>query len=693
MLREIENHPSVLKVEHALGYLDTQRVARALDQQDMVEYWKSAPYLLNFMEDYQFKRALKRQVDQGCERELVDAIVASPRAMLSWKEWTRYERIDPVNAQLQAMIDQTLDKGWWRLLWVPPSLPYYQLEGPFADVEAGSVTKRLVFSNWHVVPRAVSALLSYEADRRMVCSFEPGAMNTTEARESRRPLLVFTRTQDRLSGMPVLAMLYPGTVLADIGDPLSILDREGNQRPRTLDDTLALIKADVCQRIAPLIAGAATSGPEDPRWYWAMPILLDARERKSLTRSWFDDVDSLADAWAANEDEGGRNVWREHVREARRVAYGELVPEGRPPKDLADVLALLALAGPGVTALRALARVVGDATMRRRKHVRYGAGRIAWGFRSLFNVPEVISLLRGIDKTEPYWRRVLEYCAHGCLQSTLDEYMHVQREGMGLFDKPPDEAAAKLADAAAAAVGMHVATPGVDEVHVSSDGRTVSIRNHGIRGRFAMRFGQERIDDGEKHFRADQVRQAFNSPFWPFVLVTTSVGQEGLDFHQYCHAVVHWNLPSNPVDLEQREGRVHRYKGHAVRKNIARRHAEKLAAKNDSTDPWHRLFKLACGETGRVSDINPFWVYPIEGGAAIERHVPALPLSRESARLPALRRSLAVYRMVFGQPRQDDLVDYLMHHIEPKRLTQMGEELRIDLTPPGGCDRTSLSSG
>jgi len=28
---------------------------------------------------------------------------------------------------------------------------------------------------------------------------------------------------------------------------------------------------------------------------------------------------------------------------------------------------------------------------------------------------------------------------------------------------------------------------------------------------------------------------------------------EGLDFHHYCHAIVHWNLPSNPVDLEQRE--------------------------------------------------------------------------------------------------------------------------------------------
>ena len=38
------------------------------------------------------------------------------------------------------------------------------------------------------------------------------------------------------------------------------------------------------------------------------------------------------------------------------------------------------------------------------------------------------------------------------------------------------------------------------------------------------------------------MREAFNSPFWPFVLATTSVGQEGLDFHQYCHAVVHFGL-------------------------------------------------------------------------------------------------------------------------------------------------------
>ena len=34
--------------------------------------------------------------------------------------------------------------------------------------------------------------------------------------------------------------------------------------------------------------------------------------------------------------------------------------------------------------------------------------------------------------------------------------------------------------------------------------------------------------------RLPEVREAFNSPFQPFVLATTSVGQEGIDFHWWC---------------------------------------------------------------------------------------------------------------------------------------------------------------
>ena len=173
--------------------------------------------------------------------------------------------------------------------------------------------------------------------------------------------------------------------------------------------------------------------------------------------------------------------------------------------------------------------------------------------------------------------------------------------------------------------------------------------------------------------RETTVRTAYNSPFRPFVLASTSVGQEGLDFHTYSHAIVHWNLPGNPVDLEQREGRVHRYKGHAVRKNVADEfRAAALDCRQD--DPWAAVFAaaLAARAVGD-SDIKPYWIFTRPGGAVIERYVPALPLSREAQQYRRLLRTVGAYRLVIGQPRQDDLIRYV------------GEDvswLRIDLTPP-----------
>jgi len=176
------------------------------------------------------------------------------------------------------------------------------------------------------------------------------------------------------------------------------------------------------------------------------------------------------------------------------------------------------------------------------------------------------------------------------------------------------------------------------------------------------------------------VRAAFNSPFWPFVLISTSVGQEGLDFHHYCHAVTHWNLPSNPVDLEQREGRVHRYKGHAVRKNLATAYAKEALHQTES-DAWETAFTLGkCRRPTDENDLVPYWLFP--GDAKIERHVPMLPFSREVERLQGLRRSLVIYRMVFGQSRQEDLISYLLTHIPESEQAAIVAELQIDLTPP-----------
>ncbi len=356
---------------------------------------------------------------------------------------------------------------------------------------------------------------------------------------------------------------------------------------------------------------------------------------------------------------------------------------GRPPDDLADVLTRVALAGPAVCALRAMARVVvgDDPELLLHEPIRNAAARISWGFRTLFNVPEVQSLVRGGESGEDaYWRRALDYCLNGNLQAVLDEYLHVLPEWLGLVGKHSEAQASEIAREVHDAVSLRAASYGVDDIRVTDDG--VTMQRDKLRARYALRFGVKTADEEAVVQRASNVRAAFNSPFWPFVLASTSIGQEGLDFHQYCHAVVHWNLPANPVDLEQREGRVHRYKGHAIRKNLARANRE-AAFSPQGADPWARLFEAARPPRGsaRDRDLVPYWVYQVEGGARIERYVPALPMSREIEKLEQLKRSMAAYRLVFGQPRQEDLVAFLSAQLSPEEVERLSAELRIDLSP------------
>lgn len=678
MLRESGGARPQVGTKHIRSYEEIRRIAGALGHSDVLEYWKASPYLLNFMEpdQYKLKGSFRDALDKG-SATVAGMLCKSPSSVLDPASWRAYEGIDPRHALLEHLAEQTVGAGWWRILWIPPSFPCYELSGPFAGAEAAGVTKRLVFSSWQVVPRAISVLLSYEAERRMVKGFDPTAVNTAEARERRRPLLMFTRSEGRLTGMPVLSLLYPSVALAKLGDPQSIAASATVRRP-SLEETLTTVADRLSTALSSLLARVPTSGPEDETWYWAAPILLDRVNDRVGTEAWFSDPAKLGEGWSGETDE--MRGWLEHVRQASEVALGTVTPQGRPPDDLAHVLALIAVAGPANCALRALVHTVGGTGLHADAGIRHAAGKMAWGIRSLFNTPEVIALLRGMNGEEPYWQRVLEYSAGGCLQSVLDEYLHMLVESEGLIDKDFSKAAERLAECVGATASLRAQTPGVDWIETNSPD-TVSIDNQRVRARFAMRFGDEHGEREEGGIRKDVVRASFNSPFWPFVLATTSIGQEGLDFHPYCHAVVHWNLPSNPVDLEQREGRVHRYKGHAVRKNVAR-----LAQKSDirlATDanPWQTLFAHAENHADRKSDICPYWVFPIEGGAVIERHAPALPLSREAARLPALCRSLAVYRMVFGQPRQDDLVEHLKRMVPESEMARLFPELSIDLEP------------
>lgn len=685
MLREMVSRTVAPSVDELCDFPPLQRLSDVLDAGGMIEYWKSAPYLLNFMQGYKIKNELKKRVKaQAVEPEVVSSLVAAKRALLTRREVEAYAEVDPRNVRLRGLMDDTLGREWWRLLWVPAAMPYYRADGAYRDLDPGEVTKRLVFSSWEVVPRAVSVLMSYEAERRRFGSFEEEPVNTAEARKRRAPLLQFTYVNERYTGLPVLCLLYPSIELARLGDVKSAAWAISADGLPELGAVLDMVKYRIEPGLTRLIAKyGSDTGIEDERWYWAAPMLLDLDRHQKEAREWFEQK-KLSDVWSMqawdDEDGQGGNRWKEHVAVATALALkpGDL---GRPPEDLLALLAEMAVASPAVCALRALARVTGGMKLTSDVVVRTAAGQVGWAFRALYNRPSVVAMIRGLYTSVdlPYWRLALRYCADGVLQSVLDEYAHVLRDSLGVRDHDAGEAAVQIAAEMAGALTMRTVTIGVDEIR--SEAGKVSIDGHRMRISFAMAFGDHKDESQREGVRQEQIRSAFNSPFRPFVLASTSVGQEGLDFHQYCHAVVHWNLPSNPVDLEQREGRVHRYKCHAVRKNLAQVFRDKLEGL-DASDPWEALFQIACAE---LPDLHrgmvPFWVFDPPDGVAIERHVPTIPLSQDEQRYEDLRRSLAAYRMVFGQPRQEDLLAYLVDRVSPERLEELRPLLQIDLRP------------
>ena len=677
MMREVPCVGLQLTADDVGDFLALQKIGREVGQPQVLEYWKSAPYLLSFMDDYKLKTEVVARLGMSSENGLAKLLSDSGRVFLSWDDVEAYARLDPANARLRSVFEW-LERGeGWKLLWLPASLPYYADSGAWKAAREQQLSKRLIFSTWRVVPKAVASMVSYEVERRIFRRFDDSIRNTPEERKKRRPLLRFAYANERLTGMPVLGILYPSPSLVELGDPVPVPQGEA-----TLEDAVARARARLELPLGRITEPYLNAARQDESWYWAAPILLDLERHGESTREWFvrRDLPSRWNGAKEDDDEGSR--WVEHVGEARRLvdaaARGSL-DLGRPPTDLADVLAARSVAGPATSALRALTRASGPETWAALA-ARDAAARIAWSFRTLFNLPEAMALIRGErpgDET-PYWRQVVDYCAAGNLQAVLDEYVHTLRDLEGLFAADEKESWDTLATAVSGALSLRTGAPRVDEIRSGDD--TARIEHRRMRNHFAMRFGTQEGDDGKAGAREGQVRQAFNSPFWPFVLASTSVGQEGLDFHAYCHSVMHWNLPSNPVDLEQREGRVHRYKGHAVRKNVAAKHgAEALGGVSE--DVWSALFEAAQEQSSKGRGLVPYWLFPLPDGAHIERHVPALPLSQDASQLQALKRSLAVYRMVFGQPRQNDLLTFLLEQCRPEILSEISPLLRIDLSP------------
>ncbi|WP_329108588.1 DEAD/DEAH box helicase [Micromonospora sp. NBC_01699] len=656
MLRTVTHTVNTPDADEIRGYLAATRLAgqvapgdhpRALD---LVELWKSVPYLLSFLhrDNYQVKATLHEAI-AAAEKPatLTDGLVGTT-AVVPWSDVDAYREVPPANARLRQLLSSAAGPVARDLLWMPASAPYYRADGEFESPQAREFTKHLVFSAWHAVPNSISAMLSYEVERATIGAHSD-VTYADAASKAVRPL--------RIDAETTYLLLYPSVALADLVDPLAIRTTSGGVPPtwHAVAEAAGRVLGD---RIDRLTAGHR-GRPTDPRWYWLAPLLLDheSHRRGKTTAATVDPVGS----WT----EEGADTYRSRMDEWRGIAASGAVPGGlgAPPDDLVEVLTEVALASPAVCALRAIRRVLPAATP---YQTLPAAARVAFGIRAMFNGPEATAIVAGRDH-DVFWRECLGYAARGNLQAVLDEYLHVLAEWQR-FDV---STLSDLAEHVYRAATLRAVPYQVDVLDAAG-----GLNQRHMRGRYAARFGHGR-DDTNGEVRAEQVSEAFNSPFWPFVLATTSIGQEGLDFHLYCHAVVHWNLPHNPVDLEQREGRVHRYKGHAVRKNVADRCG--LPA-SPLEDPWRAMFETAAGHRSvGESEIVPYWVF--EGPANIERHLLVAPYTRDASVLPHLLDSTVMYRIAFGQPRQEELLRNVASATTPEQRQALSR-IRVDLRPP-----------
>lgn len=157
--------------EDILSFAECQKLMDSLSEENPknrlgnvpMEYVKSSPYLLSFMDKYELKKrivkALQESGNQGRHKK--------GTLLLSKQKINNYDakRTGPGSGKLKYLHDLVFGeyhkKKTHLLLWVPASYPYYKAEGVFETDEAKSFSKILLFSSWEMVPRMISVMMSY----------------------------------------------------------------------------------------------------------------------------------------------------------------------------------------------------------------------------------------------------------------------------------------------------------------------------------------------------------------------------------------------------------------------------------------------------------------------------------------------------------------------------------------------------
>ncbi len=620
-----------------------------------VDYAKSAPYAMSYLRDYKIGEKAQDMELKGLKNAFVNLNEINQYKFPQKNHWP--------NEKLRRLMEGMRKEA--SLLWCPPSLPYYAYpKGGLYDGQS-HFTKTLIFSAWKLVPKMIATLVSYEAEKQSIGRNrgEKGVKYFVDKRVAqqgdrvRKPYrrLVFGKGY---KNMTTLLLAYPSRSLVKWKDPLEYLHqgltfREiEKQHQQAWQETLK----EFCHN------HGSRDDREGTHISWSYPMVSD----REYDNSWLDAVMKTPE-----KDDDDSRLTTDYIPRLRAIVQDGKMPEfplqptGNEVARQANIMMMLAFGSPANCAYRALKRYYSDD-----KETLPAAFRIGLAFINMFNKPESIAVVENLypGKTE-YWMKVLQYAVDGNLQAVLDEYVFMLRNDYEEVDK--------LSAALCRVLTLRTTSIKVDDAasFCKRDGEEVGTRYY-MRSHYAAAFGINTRSSQGSEVRASSIREAFNSPFRPFVLATTSIGQEGLDFHWFCRRIIHWNLPNNPIDFEQREGRVNRYRGKVIRQRVADKYAPTIQGLDN---PWESLFdkaKSAKTEAKYPCDIVPNWHFDAKD-ISIERVVPLYQFSMDIQRYENMKHVLGLYRLTFGQPRQEELAEALDCLLTPEEM----EKMLIDLCP------------
>lgn len=519
------------------------------------------------------------------------------------------------------------------LPWIAPSMPWWKPHGPWAKPEA-SGGKLLIFSRFKAVPTAIASLLSFALET----SFAQRLRHNYRLAGKAQPL----QFKDDRPTLP--ALFFPSPTLIAFADPRL---NPGS----SLGDVRASLRKQVGQLVRGQL-GFVVRKRGGCRPLWKLIAALEHRRAEVMPDLGLPSWEDLREHWldAAGEQ---RSIMRRVFNQWSRFAGQGL--DSLTESEVA-ALAEFALSGPGVVLGRALYRFDQTCIHNSRYLALLDA---SWnGLRSYLNRSLFLASLT--RRRQTYTKAIPEAVVAGNLESVLDEHLWVTSR---LDADAVTRFCANLRKVLGLRDGRHqVHEPGAEGFYLRCH---AAMPFADAKAASASQKGKRRFRN-EDHLRTDDLRRAFNSPFWPHVLATTSLGQEGLDFHVWCRQLLHWDLCSSPLDLEQREGRIQRFGGLSVRTALAeklRTHA--LGSNNQASSPWltlaqHAADKFKDDPSGR----SPWWSCP---GEKTERLFVVLPQSRQTGRFDQLSRQRWLYRLALGQPHQEDFIESVSRFPEDGR--------------------------